>query len=115
MGETTHVSRPTVVQLAESDPIVACTLEQAEMGDRMLEWQSALKDVEQRVPLDDGVRLTFGPDADIAELARLARSEWACCSFFSFAITVDARGTALEVRAPDDARQVVQSVFGVAS
>jgi hypothetical protein len=44
----------------------------------------------------------------------LARDEWACCSFFSFALTVDGRGTALEVRAPEAAQALVASMFGFA-
>jgi hypothetical protein len=43
---------------------------------------------------------------------RLTVAEQSCCQFFAFAITVDERGTALEVRAPHDARPVLQSLFG---
>jgi hypothetical protein len=42
-------------------------------------------------------------------------AEWACCSFFAFSITVDGRGTALEVRAPDAAQELLTTVFGVAA
>jgi hypothetical protein len=33
----------------------------------------------------------------------------------SFSITIDDRGTALEVRAPDDAAPIVGALFGVAA
>ncbi len=46
------------------------------------------------------------------ELIRLVAGEQDCCQFFRFAITVDTRGVALEVRAPDDARSIVESLFG---
>lgn len=105
----------TVVQLAESDPAIACTLSHDEMGDRIAEWQAALTHVRDRTPVDGGIRLALGPDADLAEVTRLARAEWACCSFFAFTLTVDGRGTALEVRAPEAARDLVASVFGVAA
>jgi DNA-binding transcriptional MerR regulator len=105
----------TVVQLAEAEPAIACTLSHEEMGDRMHNWQTALANVDARAPIEDGIRLTFRPEADLAEITRLARAEWACCSFFSFSITVDGRGTALEVRAPEAARELVASVFGVAA
>jgi hypothetical protein len=39
-------------------------------------------------------------------------AEQSCCSFFSFALTVDDRGVALEVRAPQDAAELVTAVFG---
>ncbi len=49
---------------------------------------------------------------DLPELARLVAAEQRCCAFFAFAITVDARGMALEVRAPEGAGAVIASLFG---
>lgn len=116
LNEAPRTGRPlTVVQLADSEPTIACTLSHEAMGDRLADWQAALAGVETRAPIDGGLRLIFRPDADLVEVTRLARAEWACCSFFSFSITVDGRGTALEVRAPDAARGLVASVFGVAA
>jgi len=43
---------------------------------------------------------------------RLAAAEQDCCQFFTFAITIDSRGVALEVRAPDDALPVLHTLFG---
>ena len=51
----------------------------------------------------------------LGELMRLAAAEQDCCQFFTFAIIVDTRGVALEVRAPDDALPVLQSLFGTAA
>jgi hypothetical protein len=53
-----------------------------------------------------------GGDAPLADVARLAAAEQDCCRFFSFALTVDERGVALEVRAPDDALSLVEALFG---
>ena len=39
-------------------------------------------------------------------------AEQGCCTFFAFAITIDDRGIALEVRAPADAADLVTAVFG---
>ena len=85
------------------------------MGDRISDWQAVLAQVRERSRLAGGIRLTFGPEADVAEIARLARAEWTCCSFFGFTLTVDDRGTALEVRAPASAQTLLASVFGVAT
>jgi DNA-binding transcriptional MerR regulator len=104
----------TMVQLIGSAPDIACTLDHQQMSARITDWQAILVHVRERSPLERGVRLTFGPDADVAEVARLVRAEWACCSFFGFALTVDDRGTALEVRAPAEAQPLIASVFGVA-
>jgi hypothetical protein len=54
----------------------------------------------------------LGGNVDLAEMTRLALAEWQCCTFFAFAITVDGRGAALEVRAPDVAAELLKSVFG---
>ena len=49
------------------------------------------------------------------ELARLAAAEQECCSFFDFTVRLASGRTALEVRAPADAQDVVASLFGVGS
>jgi DNA-binding transcriptional MerR regulator len=103
----------TMVQLAGSDREVACTLGHDEMSDRIADWEAVLAHVRERSALEGGVRLTFASGVDIAEVVRLARAEQACCSFFRFELTVDDRGTALEVRAPA-AQTVLAAVFGVA-
>ena len=52
--------------------------------------------------------------AKIHDPSRVA-AEQDCCQFFRFAITVDTRGVALDVRAPADAFEIVESMFGTAS
>lgn len=103
------------------DPPIACTLGAGEMSMRLAEWNAVLEErqdllegVTGRRPLDDGIRLEFGPNADVAELARLAAAEQGCCRFFSFALVIDGRGVALEVHAPADAADVVAALFGAA-
>jgi DNA-binding transcriptional MerR regulator len=100
---------------------IACTLGAGEMSGRLDEWnallagkQDLLEGVSARVPLDDGVRLEFGPNSDVTEIARLAAAEQECCRFFSFALVIDQRGTALEVHAPADGQPVLTSLFGAA-
>jgi len=95
------------------DRNIACALDGAAMGDRIGEWQAVLDAATERTELDGGLRITFrGADAPAADLARLAVAEHACCSFFSFALTVDARGVALEVTAPPDSQPVLRRGFG---
>lgn len=106
---------------AEDVPI-ACTLGAGEMAARLSEWtalladeQDLLRGISRRQALEGGgVRLEFGPNADAAEIARLAAAEQGCCRFLDFALTIDDRGIALEVRAPDVARPVVAALFGAA-
>jgi DNA-binding transcriptional MerR regulator len=98
-----------------SEPDIACTLSAGSMQGRIGDWQSLLHHVVRREPIDGGVRCTFDTSAPTGELIRLVAAEQDCCQFFRFAITVDGRGVALEVRAPNDARAIVESLFGVAA
>lgn len=90
---------------------IACTLE-AQLGPRLDAWRAVLDQVAHRAPMDGGLRLTFAPDVPIATVAEPARDEHSCCRCFSFAITVDERGTALEVSAPPEAAEIVTTLFG---
>lgn len=93
-------------------PPIACALDAASMRGRMDDWQALLAHVDRRYPIEGGVRVTFTSSSPLDELIRLAAAEQGCCPFFDFAITVDNRGVALEVRAPDDALPIVHSLFG---
>ena len=98
------------------DPAIACTLPVDEVLDRMEDWQSVLTHVTHREQRPEGgLRLSLDAQVPLGELARLAAVEQGCCAFFAFAITVDQRGIALEVRAPDDAADLVTAVFGAAA
>ncbi len=98
------------------DPPITCTLEPGARPDRRADWQSVLSAACERSTTDDGrLRIGFGPDVDLAALTRLIQAEHQCCSFFAFALTVDERGIALEVGAPDAAAEIVDSMFGRAT
>ncbi|MBI4932386.1 MAG: MerR family transcriptional regulator [Actinobacteria bacterium] len=91
---------------------IACTLRPESIDRRLDDWRHLLAHVERREPIDGGLRATLGPATPLGELMRLAAAEQDCCQFFTFAITIDSRGTALEVRAPHDALPVLHSLFG---
>ncbi len=68
------------------------------MPDRLNEWRTVLAYASSRTRGGDGaLRIEFA-DVPVADLARLVVAEQQCCAFLSFAITVDDRGVALEVR-----------------
>jgi len=96
-------------------PPIACTLGPESMGGRLDQWHALLAHVTRREPVDGGVRVVFGSATPVDELMRLTTAEQDCCQFFDFAITVDRRGIALEVRAPADALPIVHSLFGIAA
>lgn len=99
-----------------SDPAIACTLSATDMSRQLDDWQVVLTHVIARRKRADGaLRLSLDSAVPLGELTRLAVAEQRCCAFFAFAITVDDRGIALEVRAPEDATGVVTAVFGEAA
>lgn len=115
VAATVHAVSLTAKPPAAGEPTIACTLSAGSMKGRIADWQSLLAHVERREPIDDGVRSVFAPSVPIVDLMRLVAAEQDCCQFFRFAITVDARGVALEVRAPEDALEIVGSMFGTPS
>jgi DNA-binding transcriptional MerR regulator len=97
------------------DPPIVCSLSAEDVPGRIEDWTRVLTWAERREPVDGGVRVVLRGGAPIGELAELAAAEQSCCTFFSFTVTADDRGVALEVRAPADAADLVASVFGTAS
>ncbi|MEU9010698.1 hypothetical protein AB0D12_13095 [Streptomyces sp. NPDC048479] len=97
---------------------IVCTLAGGAdaMRERITEWQTALGEATGREAAEGGVSLVFDHDPGIAvELARLAAAEFACCSFFTFALTIGPEGMSFTVTASDEARDVVTAVFGTAT
>ena len=111
--DTTNVVALVPKPANESDAVpIACGLSAAAMPGRLEEWQELLTHVERREPIDGGLRVAFDSTTPLDELMRLSAAEQDCCQFFSFAITIDRRGVALEVHAPDEALPVVAALFG---
>jgi hypothetical protein len=112
LAATPGVAGPTSVPLA-AEPAIACTLEPDAVPDRVGAWQAIVDRVRARhLAVDGALRLEFGDDVAVDDLARLAAAEHDCCTFLAFAVTVDDRGVGLEVRAPDGAHEVVAAMFG---
>jgi len=95
---------------------IACSLDDAEIPARVRDWRELLSSVTDRQPLPDstGIRLVLDPGVAPDQLLGLTMAEQGCCTFFSFTITVDRRGLALEVLAPEGAADVVTRLFGPA-
>lgn len=92
---------------------IACTLDAGALPDRLADWRTLLDGVRSRAATTDGaLRVEFGDDVRVADVAELVAAEQHCCAFFSFAITVDQDGVGLEVRTPAGADNIVASLFG---
>jgi MerR family copper efflux transcriptional regulator len=105
---------PVAISIGPAAPPVACMLDGNSMASRLDEWQALLGLVTSRSPLAGGLRVTFAADTPLGEIVRLAQAEHDCCQFFSFAITVDGRGVALDVTGPPEAEPIIAALFGVA-
>ncbi|MEM9653987.1 MAG: MerR family transcriptional regulator [Actinomycetota bacterium] len=94
------------------DTPLGCTLPSEEIPDRLATWHTLLRGA-SRTEIGNGVRIELTDTGiDVGEVARLAAAEQACCGFFVFRLTVDRRGTGLEITAPPDALDAVHTVFG---
>ncbi|MER5690004.1 heavy metal-responsive transcriptional regulator [Streptomyces sp. NPDC002205] len=96
------------------DAPVACALGGAELGERTEQWRQLVGKAKRREEIDDGLRLSFLPDAELAgQLAELAAAEQGCCAFFDFTLHLTPAALQLSVRAPDSAAGMLADLFGV--
>jgi len=103
-------------QAGTGGPRIACTLGAGDMAGRVREWTDVLGLAAGRTEIDGGVSLAFPASPELAgRLADLAVREQRCCSFLTFALLIaDSRQMTLEVRAPEQGRQLLSRVFGAA-
>jgi DNA-binding transcriptional MerR regulator len=98
-----------------ADPPLVCTLDPEAVPERLQEWQQLLEHVEARRSTPSGVELTFRRDPEVlAALTVLAANEVACCSFFTFTLTIDASAARVAVVAPADGVSLVRALFEAA-
>ncbi|MEU7113856.1 MerR family transcriptional regulator [Streptomyces sp. NPDC046182] len=113
-----------VSDVAAGDPVaggevwreapVACTLDRTELSERTEQWRALVARAGRREEIDDGLRLSFPPDADLAgQIAALAAAEQGCCAFFDFTLHLTPDSLQLSVRAPESAAGVPAGLLGV--
>ena len=112
---TSDPVQPRIVMAMTHEVPIACSLQPDALRGQLGEWQRLLEHVVDRTVIEHGIRLGMSPDTPLAELTRLVVAEQRCCQFLRFAITVDTRGLGLEISAPDDARPIVEALFGAAA
>lgn len=124
LAETTPSNPAIPVILSRKDgrtaigepPPIACTLDLGSMPDRLGEWSQLLTHTtSRRTNPDASLRLEFRADVPLDELTRLLAAEQHCCAFFTFVLTIDVRGIALDVRVPEGAEAIANALFGEAA
>ena len=93
------------------EPIIACSLTEGEQQNRVEQWRRLLTTAVRREPVDGGIRIVL-PVEVAAQVVILAVDEQQCCPFFDFTLHLTEGRLAFEVRAPDQAAELVADVFG---
>lgn len=104
---TPAVTRPDVE--AWRGAPVACSLTAGEYGERVQAWRRAVADAERRT-IPGGLRLSV-PAERAGTLAALCAQEQRCCPFFDFHLHFDGPVLHLEVRAPSQARELLDQLL----
>jgi len=92
---------------------IACSLTAPEAVDRGGEWQQFLSGHVSEVVRDGpSVRLHLAAgDKSLLTAVDLAEREKACCAFFTFTVELDGGGRWLRVTAPDEAAEILDTLF----
>lgn len=91
-------------------PLIACSLYAGEQSARLDEWRALASRALEVTPSSAGAAVRFAA-ADEPEARRLAALETRCCPFFSFEFAPAGDGIVMSVRAPVDARELVERLF----
>jgi predicted ester cyclase len=92
---------------------IACTLNPAEMRDRVKSIDALLTDalLDQR-EIDGGVRTTFRDTPDVEHRIReLVAAESRCCAFLSFVVGREDDALWLDITGAPEARPVIEQFF----
>jgi hypothetical protein len=96
-----------------NDTPIACTLDAAEMRDRVASIDTLLDDalLDQR-EIDGGLRARFRDAPDIERrIHELIAAESRCCAFLSFAVGREPDALWLEITGAPEARPVIEQFF----
>jgi hypothetical protein len=92
---------------------LACTLEAAELGDRLRAWSEVLPRASTRRTEDGRVVATYPKDAELlSRLRELIAAEANCCSFLDFRLEERPDAIVVELRLPDGVPASLAGVFG---
>ena len=102
--------------VAETEPVVACTLGAAERSDTLRRWDRLrrLAALTHRLT-DDGVRVAFRDDAGVeAEVRALVAVEADCCAWATWSVTREDPLIVLEVRSTGSGIAALHALFAPA-
>jgi hypothetical protein len=92
---------------------LACSLEGAELGDRLRAWSEVVARATTRRTEEGRVVATYPKDAQLLDrLRELIAAEADCCSFLDFRLEERPDAIVIELRLPDDVPASIAGVFG---
>jgi len=91
----------------------ACTLNSAEMRERLSEWRGVRARANSIDHLPGGVRLTFSAEEPVAPIADLVSRESECCAFYTFSVRIDGPVRQLDISAGTGGEAAVRALVGV--
>ena len=92
----------------------ACSLNSAEMRERMTEWRGLRDRASAIEAIEGGARLAFDAAEPMAPLADLVTRESECCAFYTFTLRIDGPSRQLEVSAGICGEPAVRALIGLA-
>lgn len=94
---------------------LACVLTPGALADRRRAWQGlADRALAAKRPTPQGVQLTYATQEGVeAQLRELAGLEAECCAWATWVVRGNGEQVVLEVTAPPEAVEVLQSMFDV--
>lgn len=90
--------------------MIACSLPAGAQTTRLEEWRALVDRASTVSRTGVGAILRFG-EADAAEARALAAAEHECCPFFNFEFLEEGEETTMLIRAPLEARELVDRLI----
>lgn len=91
----------------------ACTLDTAQLRERLREWRGLRDRATLVEAMPGGVRLAFSADEPIAAVADLVALESECCAFYTFTLRIDGPSRQLEISAGSGGEPAVRALLGL--
>lgn len=104
----------TAMNTATSKPVIACTLDPADLGQRRQVLGKLTAKATSHRELDHGYSFRFtGDSVTLAELAEAIEPERRCCSFFRFVVTVEPENgpISLELIGPEGTKDFLRGLL----
>src|SRR5215472_5185827 len=90
---------------------IACSLSEAELGDRLGQWRQVLARA-TRMEQADGRWQVYMPAELAGQVAKLAAAEQRCCPFFGFALYLTGAELRLDISGPPEAADMIAGLVG---